>query len=172
MLSNLDKCIVKYKTCFAGDVRTALCLRDNGVLIQGLPGFNKDPPHSLRARACQTPYTFHHLLVHQIQEIWNMESQLHSFNRTLITASDIYRIMIGKKEGEEFMNDIDMPGADIQHMDSPNAISCQTSCRNEAKCISFSYVDGVCWLKDSIVASKTVNGSVSGFFSEKYVCNS
>lgn len=172
LVPNLEKCIVKYKTCWAGDIRTALCLRDSGILVGDLPGLNNHPPQTMNSGPpCDKPVTFHHLLVGQIQELWTVESQLHSTNDKLITNADIYRTLIGQKQGEDFLTDIDMPGYDMKHFDSPNATSCHKSCRNEPKCISFSYVEGVCWLKDSMSEPKKLNGSVSGFFSDKYVCN-
>ncbi|KAJ3298788.1 hypothetical protein HDU79_006831 [Rhizoclosmatium sp. JEL0117] len=36
VLDGVDGCIVKYRDCFFGDVRVALCMRDVGV--KGLPG--------------------------------------------------------------------------------------------------------------------------------------
>ena len=166
----LDKCIVQYKTCFAGDVRTGLCLRDAGILLQKIPGFNKQPPQLTRGiHPCQKPITFHHLLVKQIQEIWDLESKYLSSNNT-ITFSDMYEYFIGKQEGEEYMIDTDLPGNDIMNISTPSAIYCQKLCQNEPECVSFSFVNGVCWLKDSIPFTKQANKSVSGIFQERYKC--
>ena len=172
MLINLDKCIVKYRTCWAGDIRTALCLRDNDILIKGIPGFNNNPLQLTNlGPPCQTPITFHHLLGRQMQDIWDVDSRLHLLNKTRVTNSDIYNIL-NAKEGEEYLEGIDMPGSDIKHLNSPNSISCLASCRNETKCIAYSYVEGVCWLKNSMVEREERNGSISGFLSDRYVCKS
>ncbi|KAJ3072669.1 hypothetical protein HK102_006185, partial [Quaeritorhiza haematococci] len=45
-LTKVDKCINKYQTCWAGDIRVGLCLRDAGVLIQTHHAFNGDPPNA------------------------------------------------------------------------------------------------------------------------------
>jgi hypothetical protein len=34
LVANIDACISRYKTCWAGDVRTALCLRDNDIRLE------------------------------------------------------------------------------------------------------------------------------------------
>ncbi|KAJ3099692.1 hypothetical protein HDU97_002861 [Phlyctochytrium planicorne] len=39
MLADLQACIIKYKDCWAGDVRVALCLRDLDIFITHSPGF-------------------------------------------------------------------------------------------------------------------------------------
>ncbi|RKO86961.1 hypothetical protein BDK51DRAFT_26581, partial [Blyttiomyces helicus] len=46
LLAILPSCIHKYRSCWAGDVRTALCLRDAGVLVRGRSGFNGEPPNA------------------------------------------------------------------------------------------------------------------------------
>ncbi|KAJ3223581.1 hypothetical protein HK099_000931, partial [Clydaea vesicula] len=44
MVKNSKKCIKQYRDCWAGDVRTSLCLRDQGILLKSLPGFNNFTP--------------------------------------------------------------------------------------------------------------------------------
>lgn len=169
MIADIDRCIVKYRDCWAGDIRTALCLRDNGILIKGMQGFNNAPPHKVKAPACAKHYTFHHLLVNQIQQLWEIENSL---NKKIISAADIFHILHGHSATKDYIVDTDMPGSDFENMKCDSAVICQTTCKNNPKCISYSYVDGVCWLKDSIVESKVRNGSVSGVLREKYVCHS
>jgi hypothetical protein len=171
LLENLDKCIIKYKSCWAGDVRTALCLRDNGILIQNIPGFNKEPPLSLGGvHPCEKPLTFHHLLVKQIQTIWESEYEWLSLNKKTRTFSEIYTSLAEKLNITDFIADTDMPGYDIKHTDTPNAITCQELCRKTSKCVSFSYITGICWLKDAAVSGEMRVGAVSGFLRDKFVC--
>ena len=170
MLQNIDQCIIKYKTCWAGDVRTALCLKDSGILLSGFSQrFHGGTPYAEPLDdPCATSFVFHHLLVKQMQELWDVESKIRSLN---VTNADIFHALIGKKEGEQLQNNIDMPGHDFKTLTTPDAISCQVSCRNEPKCISFSYRNGKCWLKDARRTGKNVTGVVSGFFSDKFICN-
>ena len=44
MLKFVDSCIPKYRECFGGDMRTALCLRDAGVEATMLETAHGDPP--------------------------------------------------------------------------------------------------------------------------------
>ncbi|KAI8809091.1 hypothetical protein BJ742DRAFT_806245 [Cladochytrium replicatum] len=97
-------CVKKYRDCFAGDVRTALCLRDVGVLINRLAGFNgmpanaeynwwgigpgiekpnnnKTAPPPNAVGPCARPLTFHHLLARQIQKLY----------RSAVVAKERYR---------------------------------------------------------------------------------
>ncbi|KAI8805070.1 hypothetical protein BJ742DRAFT_821693 [Cladochytrium replicatum] len=76
-LGGIDKCIVRYRTCWAGDVRTALCLRDHGILLNRTHSFNAEPPfsptHKWPKNPCQRPATFHHLEAIHMQILTNME---------------------------------------------------------------------------------------------------
>ena len=171
LLANLDNCIIKYKSCWAGDIRTALCLRDSGILLKEIPGFNSDPPLLQEGvDPCDKPLTFHHLLVKQIQQIWYSEYEWLSLNKTSRTFSEIYTSLARKQNINEYMSDTDMPGHDISHEDTPDAIACQDLCRKTSKCISFSYVSGKCWLKDTVSLTEKKIGAVSGFLRDKYIC--
>lgn len=171
MALNIDNCIVKYKSCFAGDVRLGLCLRDSGVLLTRSFAFHKQPPQMVRnTNACQKSITFHHMLVKQIQELWDFESKWSTSNKNLITFSDIYRAVVDKDYDKVVMVDTDMPGFDIKHFNGTDSASCQTSCRNEPRCVSFSYYDGECWLKDVFPHRKERKNFVSGIFMENFKC--
>ncbi|KAJ1563959.1 hypothetical protein HK405_000166 [Cladochytrium tenue] len=39
----LDECIIKYHTCWGGDIRIALCMRDAGIKLEGGIGFYGEP---------------------------------------------------------------------------------------------------------------------------------
>ena len=169
MLGIMDRCIDKYKTCWAGDVRLSLCLRDAGILIDEFPGFHGDPPLMfLHEKPCHQPVTFHHLLIKQIQQIWIVEHRLSSINTFNISISDILQPMISKTQ--EYMLDLDMPGNDIINIHTKNATICQELCRKTKECIAFSYTGDTCWLKDSIPSSIIRQGVISGILSDKYKC--
>ncbi|KAJ3283078.1 hypothetical protein HDU76_008535, partial [Blyttiomyces sp. JEL0837] len=45
LMEGLDECLLRYRDCWAGDVRVGLCLRDVGVLLTPAKGFYRDPSH-------------------------------------------------------------------------------------------------------------------------------
>ncbi|KAJ3128578.1 hypothetical protein HK098_004004 [Nowakowskiella sp. JEL0407] len=69
--THLRTCMARYRRCFAGDVRTALCMRDAGVLITRTAGFHGYAPNAetVWTNPCENPITFHHLLVSSIQAL-------------------------------------------------------------------------------------------------------
>ena len=81
----IPTCTVDYTDCWAGDVRIALCLRDNGILIHEdsfkLPGFHNTAPIMVSLEKgggwwpdpCLTPMTFHHLRPWQAQVLYDVE---------------------------------------------------------------------------------------------------
>lgn len=172
LIPNIDKCIHEYKTCFAGDVRTALCLRDSGVLLTKTFSFHKDPPQMVgKTPACEKSLTFHHLLVNQIQKLWEIETKWLSSGKKLISFADIYNQWVPKADTDELLSNVDLPGSDINHFYSEDAESCQTSCRSEPRCVSFSYVKDVCWLKDAIPLAKDRSDATSGIIRERFKCS-
>ncbi|KAJ3108127.1 hypothetical protein HDU96_007675 [Phlyctochytrium bullatum] len=94
LVEGVEECIVKYHDCWAGDVRTALCLRDQGILVQDGEWFNGDPPNrefDFPDDACVRPKTFHHLAPHHIQWLYEAEQQArrtHPARGT--TMADVY----------------------------------------------------------------------------------
>lgn len=85
-----DACIVKFSTCWAGDVALALCLRDLGILPTSLRSFHANDPAITAADPklrCQVPATFHHVSS-------ALHERLFAFERTLnhsMTMSDVAR---------------------------------------------------------------------------------
>ena len=61
MVDDSERCVNKYQTCWAGDIRTSLCLRDQGILIDGdasKGSFHGHPPHKHNYHnACEQPFT-------------------------------------------------------------------------------------------------------------------
>ncbi|KAI9225048.1 hypothetical protein BC828DRAFT_135660 [Blastocladiella britannica] len=82
----LDRCIVKYHDCWAGDIRVALCMRDAGVfvtnpfegLIHQVPPTATTfhfPPRRDQAGACARPITFHHVRPYMYQALHAAEAR-------------------------------------------------------------------------------------------------
>ena len=167
--SNLDNCINKYKTCYFGDVKVGLCLRDIGIFIKNFDNLLKEPPHMSTGRPpCENPLSFHHLLPAQIQEIWDVESEMVAKNIS-IRMENIYPNFYLKED--KYIVDADLPGSDIYHNIMENSDICRESCIKTPKCVSFTFWDGKCWLKHGIPVIKNRNGSLSGIIFRKYKCN-
>jgi hypothetical protein len=101
MVLNIDKCIIKYKSCWAGDIRTGLCLRDAGILLENFPGFHKDPPNKkFRWKGfwpCDIPVTFHHLLPAHIQKLYYLEKSKQDLKSPFVTMADVYHLFMKPK---------------------------------------------------------------------------
>ncbi|KAJ3064268.1 hypothetical protein HDU98_012295, partial [Podochytrium sp. JEL0797] len=93
MVPVLDNCILKYRDCWAGDVRVALCMRDAGVLITGTGDVYQSPPNTdfeYPDSPCTQPLVFHKTLPHQIQSLFEAQ---HATPRNRTTFADIYHHM-------------------------------------------------------------------------------
>ena len=169
MLGIMDRCIDKYITCWAGDVRLSLCLRDAGILLKPSSGFLGDPPlKSLHQRPCMRPMTFHHLLLRHTQQIWDIERRLANQSHYDISMSDIVQPML--LNFQERMLDVDMPGNDIDNIATATVALCEELCRQKRECISYSYTGDRCWLKKAIPEKKIRSGFTSGILRDKYKC--
>jgi hypothetical protein len=169
MLNIVDTCILKYRDCWAGDVRTALCLRDTGILLKDMPGFNKDPPNDKFAFGgdpCFKPITFHHLLLHQIQSLAKMENDKAS--EAFITMADVFQM--SRNGLANIMPGTDRRGWDITAVDSSDIEDCEKKCQTMTECVSFVYSESKCWLKKGIPGSEQKNGFISGVIPSKFVC--
>jgi hypothetical protein len=88
-----DACIVKYSSCWAGDVALALCLHDLSILPTSLLSFHANDPAITAADPklrCELPATFHHVSA-------ALHEQLFAFERTLnhsMTVSDVARAFL------------------------------------------------------------------------------
>lgn len=175
MLARLDECIIKYKPCWAGDIRTALCLRDAGILLKDPKGFNKDPPnekYSFGDDPCHRPITFHHLLVKQIQGLADMEAQVEKRwdgkGHMEVTMEDVFRH--SRKGLDPVQVNTDRTGWDITSKPTNTHQACLSECQNVTNCRSFVYDGHKCWLKSGVPSVTTATGFVSGIVPEHYVC--
>ncbi|KAL2913544.1 hypothetical protein HK105_207004 [Polyrhizophydium stewartii] len=173
LMSGLDACMVRYKTCWAGDVRTALCLRDQGILLlKNLTGFSSDPPSKKLYRffePCLLPISFHHLLVTQAQRMWDAESRLHQVQGRLMTMADVYKNWVGAQE--EMLIGHDRRGGDYIRHAAEHAEDCVVLCQEDPKCVAYSFDGRTCWLKSVIPVDYPNPRVVSGVISSNYVCN-
>ncbi|KAJ3091000.1 hypothetical protein HK102_001999 [Quaeritorhiza haematococci] len=195
MMSGIDKCILKYKDCWAGDVRTALCLRDHRILLEGKPGFHGTPPNQKFGwpkDPCQRPITFHHLYVRQIQQIYEAVEQareahvekpppppssvgtvtkrLSTAPEYLISYGDLFQAFYKDFDMASLEHDTNRPGYDYKNQPSENAAQCQDMCKSEQQCMAWALDGGRCWLKNGIPSKSSQSGVISGTFPEKYRC--
>lgn len=166
----IPNCITKYRTCWAGDIRTALCLRDVDIFVQRLSEstFNKEAPNFANgAKPCSLPGTFHHLLTSEIQQLFEIESNI---NTTTINYSDLHSILI-ENSPADFLKHMDMPGSDLRNMEVNDWENCKLECEKDLKCLAWSMTDmKICWLKWSIPYPSRKSNFTSGYISSRYVC--
>ena len=177
LLPRLPGCIMKHRGCRFGDVKVALCLEEAGILLHFTGGFNKDPPNaqsSYMDGPCELPITFHHLLPHQIQELYQFEQGIiQSWKKTtdpFVTMADVFRRFASFDQNRYEMN-TDRKGKDIARVETRNAHSCKDECNRTQDCTSFVFADQSCWLKSGIPPSSNATGYVSGVIPEHYTCS-
>ncbi|KAI8817974.1 uncharacterized protein EV422DRAFT_499426, partial [Fimicolochytrium jonesii] len=172
MMSGLDNCIEKYRTCWAGDVRTALCLRDQGVLLHSPSGFYGSPPNKqfwFPHNACDRPLTFHHLLVKQVQDLYNLEKKvIGQYGKGAVTFGDIYWDW---HPTSVRLADYDRKGAEIASWLADSVEVCEALCKGKKNCVTWVYDGHKCWMKDRIPPGKTEKGILTGVVKERYMCN-
>jgi hypothetical protein len=165
MLKISDTCITKYKTCWAGDIRVALCLRDAGILLQSPGLFTKYPPNNkfYYGDPCTRQISFHHLLVYQTQELFQVELEKKNGNLTLDVIAPYFL-------SEEIQSGFNRAGGDYTHFQSPSVEECQVACRKDIKCVAFSFANSLCWLKSHIPDTSEAPGTASGVVLDHYKC--
>ncbi|KAI9034526.1 hypothetical protein DFJ74DRAFT_649791 [Hyaloraphidium curvatum] len=184
MLTIADACIARYRDCWAGDVRTALCLRDAGILLQGHRdlNFHNEPPNSKSwwpEDPCSRPTTFHHLLTWQIQKLYDVDRvQLEARQPT--TYGGIFSNFLSEKERKEMATrvdrDVNRQGMDYRHQFSDTPQACAELCHGEARCKSWTWENntdsagGECWLKKGIPGKQEKKGATSGTVPKNYLC--
>ncbi|KAJ3114183.1 hypothetical protein HDU96_002449 [Phlyctochytrium bullatum] len=174
MMGNIENCIKKYKDCWAGDVRLALCLRDVGILLEGGQYFEKEPPNDdswFPEDGCARPNVFHHLLPHQVQRLHEIESMaLAHHPERGATWADVLQFFNPNRPSIE--QDTDRPGKDYDNKRTADAKACEELCQSDKKCKSWAFDGAKCWLKSAIASIKRDNtkGKASGILPERYVC--
>ncbi|KAJ3201904.1 hypothetical protein HDU82_007795 [Entophlyctis luteolus] len=150
LMSSYETCIQKYSSCWAGDIRVGLCMRDLKVNLTTNSGFNGGPPDSFLhwpVDPCAKPFTFHHLRPAKMQDLLNLESAAESRLNTSdnstggITFARVYHTQpeaVGN--ATEWEIDTNRPGADWKTIIGADARYCQDQCRAEAECRAFSWV--------------------------------
>ncbi|KAI8611229.1 hypothetical protein BC830DRAFT_1221151 [Chytriomyces sp. MP71] len=175
MMGVVDKCILRYKDCWAGDIRTALCFRDAGVLIDWGVGFHGVPPSEdfiYGDNPCEKPSVFHHVLPWQMQKLYDTALWDLALNPELgTTMGSIYTAFHGA--GRDVRIDTDRKGGDYANAKVVDVKACEKRCEVDGKCVSWVFdTEGVCWLKNSPRALEKRKGITSGVVAGSlYVAN-
>ncbi|KAI8817372.1 uncharacterized protein EV422DRAFT_500154 [Fimicolochytrium jonesii] len=171
LVEGVDVCIERYKTCWAGDVRTALCLRDQGILLHSPSGFHGSPPNKdfwFPHNPCDRPMTFHHLLVKQIQDLYNLERRMISqHGKGSVAFGDIYWDW---HAGSELQTNYDRRGADVAQLPANTTQACQALCASKKICTTFVFDGKMCWMKDRIPPGSPEKGMTTGIVKSRYTC--
>ena len=178
LVDKSDDCIVKYKDCWAGDVRTALCLRDLGILITPSKNFNKDPPNHefwFPKDPCERPITFHHMLLNQMQRLHKV-SKIAAGNGSVADYSsapnygDVFNEFSTDFNYRKIELDTNRKGNDYKDVAAEEYLDCMEICSKDYDCASWSFDNKRCWLKKSVSSSIEAKGVVSGVILGRYVC--
>jgi hypothetical protein len=163
MKSVASECIQKYSSCWAGDIRLALCLRDVNVFVQGTGRNHINPPNDLHfwGSPCDKPFTFHHLTVPQIQKLYQSDQ------RNQVTRNqDIVPLFLEQK----LEMNVDRKGYDYYNFEVIEPQSCFEKCAEDEHCVAFTHANKRCYLKDKIPDASDVEGFVSGPLISHYKC--
>ncbi|KAK9762062.1 hypothetical protein K7432_012545 [Basidiobolus ranarum] len=170
MLKIVESCIDRYRDCWAGDIRLALCLRDAGVLITPQVDFNGAPPNMkfpfLEQNPCTRPITFHHLLPQQIQLLYETEKKMNGF----VTYSDVMDRY--KHLNHNAANKLVRLGGDYEEVNTTHMDECRSRCERDSRCISWSFANGLCNLKDTHPGNTDVEDveAFSNVYPMRYTC--
>jgi hypothetical protein len=159
-----SQCIQKYKDCFAGDVRLALCLRDVGVFVESTDRNHLEPPndHHHFGSPCEKPLTFHHLTVSQIQKLYQAQES----SRGLVRNQDIVPFFFD----HQMLKDQDRKGDDYSNFDCAEPKECAERCEAEEQCVAYVHVQAKCFLKDRIPSTVDAPGAHTGVVIQHYKC--
>jgi hypothetical protein len=135
MMGRINYCIIDSKYCWAGDVRTAMCLRGVGVEPTNIEGFNsvhignlfhwRDP--------CKKPVTFHHLLTPQMQALFDFEQELKFKGKN----NPNYELFAQKYLSNNIEVNATRQGTVLGIKSTTSVQRCQQFCKSIPKCLGF-----------------------------------
>ncbi|KAJ3272991.1 hypothetical protein HDV01_004897 [Terramyces sp. JEL0728] len=166
----IDSCLPKYHGCWAGDIRLALCLRDADILLGDPLQFHRDPPHDKfnYTKPCVRPNTFHHLLLPQIQKLYEIELASRKKNKNgLVTMDKVFQAFIT----EDLKQDADRKGKSYAKKEMADIEDCKRFCKEDIHCVSFTLDGGFCLKKNESNPLIYKKGAVNGVIKEHFVCD-
>ncbi|KAI8606897.1 hypothetical protein BC830DRAFT_1223601 [Chytriomyces sp. MP71] len=169
--SHIDQCIVDYMDCFAGDLRTGLCMRDAQVAItrtneHGWYKFAPNHEFPWPTDPCQPPVVLHHLLPIHIQRLYDIEMKSEGGGTIADVFDRFYRAPSARSE------DVTRSGKVYATKQVDKEEDCVKECEANAVCLAWSFEGGECLLRRELGAGNKKKGCVSGAIGERYVCSS
>ncbi|KAJ3078901.1 hypothetical protein HK100_010568, partial [Physocladia obscura] len=175
LMQNYEPCLQKYSTCWAGDIRVSLCMRDLSIYLTTNVGFNGGSPDAYLfwpENACAKPFTFHHLKPKKMQGL--LELTLYGGQ---ITFGEVFQGEKAWGNASSWEEDVYRPGFDWKTILDVEAIYCRDLCEKELECVSFTWVPkdigeehnsgngkGQCWTKKTMRPGEFRRGARSGVF--------
>jgi hypothetical protein len=164
----VGKCTEKFKECWAGSVRIALCLAELGIYLGWIPKedekepkvhdakecmklfFRAEPPvdptdpnafGQFWPNPCYLPLSFHHLPPNGMKKLFDAEkeSELVDFGQVWHAIFDqSHRFRMA--EQALHMNGVDFPGSDISFHQVASKEECRNLCRADVRCGAVSMI--------------------------------
>jgi hypothetical protein len=169
VLPLIDVCIPKYDSCWAGDIRWSLCMRDAGILVRHVAFFSPDAPNHRFdfSDPCASPKTFHHLLGNHIQKLFELEQVARQSSERVLMEDVMKAFMTNEPQVN-----VDRPGGKfLKHSPHKTLEECKLLCKETKKCVTYVYVNTDCYLKKSAPPVKRkADGVVTGLITENFNC--
>jgi hypothetical protein len=164
MMDIVETCIWRYELCWAGDIRTALCLRDTGILLTQTFDQHENAPNdqfNFGDNPCERPISFHHLTKSDIRHLHELET---------VNPKIRYQDIVAKLYGPEPQFELDLyrQGQDFLNFTAKNAEQCLEKCKANGRCSSFSYENYTCHLKSGIYGVESKKGAISGVVASNF----
>jgi hypothetical protein len=157
--------------CWAGDVRIGLCLRDVAVLLTNVKLFNANPPNDNTpfSYPCAKPITFHHLLVQQVKELYELEIAMKK-NYKEVLMEHLLSLWISPDPKPNTLRN----GDEYQAIITRNLESCTKICKNDKKCVSyfFNHITKECTKQSKVNVLKSNLGTTTGLAPKHFKCKS
>jgi hypothetical protein len=178
LISSMSSCIPKYRKCWAGDVRVALCLRDLNIFIERddntLGEFNNDIPGPNMVwgmNPCLHPITFHKLLPRHMQSLHKIETELHQ-KQKIPTLADV----ISRFDSITETIEIDKSWLDedtLETLKSKTPEECKNLCKRFPRCSAWMLDEAkTCTLKGSFSRLLEFSKRYAGIVPSHVVCRS
>ena len=195
IIDGFDGCMSTTLSCQWGDARLGLCLFEHGVIMSNelYSVFYEEPPNAMEtyfpSDSCINPLTFHHMLPHQTQTLFELETKMKTINR-MITYGHVFWHMMkfyNVSISDNMYTENSFRGED--HLKVLNLVEkteftlemkldyCRNECYEAEHCYSFVFDShsNECYLKRSIDRIREgdviYNGIFTGIIFEKYRCH-
>lgn len=139
-----------------------------GVYITNVKSFHTNPPNdnTVFGFACARPITFHHLLVDQIQRLYEMEMQSIK-DGELVTMGTLMKEWVST----ESRPDTTRRGDEYYSVAAPDLKSCIAICSASPRCVVYEFTGIACTLKWKVNVLEKRVGTTSGVMHSNFNCD-